>query len=216
MTAKQGKRPDLSAYARKLCASVPVIPVLVIDDVASARPMAESLVRGGLPVLEVTLRTDAALDAIRIMSKVPGAIVGAGTLLEPADVRAVKEAGACFGVSPGVTDALLDAAEELDLPLLPGASTVSEVMRLFVRGYDMLKFFPAEAAGGIPMLKSIAGPVPQVTFCPTGGVNPGNLNAYRALPNVACVGGSWLTPKDIVASGDWGTIEQAARAASSS
>ncbi|TBX28022.1 bifunctional 4-hydroxy-2-oxoglutarate aldolase/2-dehydro-3-deoxy-phosphogluconate aldolase [Nioella sediminis] len=202
-----------SLHARNIAALAPIIPVLVVDDVAHARPLAEALVAGGLPALEVTLRTPAALDVIREMAKVPGGVVGAGTLLTPADVKAAKEAGATFGVSPGATDKLLDACEEADLPLLPGAATATEAMRLLERGYTMLKFFPAEASGGAPALKSIGAPIPQISFCPTGGVSMKNANEYLSLPNVLCAGGSWVAPKDAVESGDWARIETLAREA---
>ncbi len=202
-----------SLHAREIAALAPIIPVLVVDDVAHARPLAEALVAGGLPALEVTLRTDAALDVIREMAKVPGGVVGAGTLLTPEDVLAAKEAGAKFGVSPGATDKLLDACEAADLPLLPGAATASEAMRLLERGYDMLKFFPAEASGGAPALKAIGAPIPQIAFCPTGGVSMKNANDYLSLPNVVCAGGSWVAPKDAVLAGDWARIEELAREA---
>lgn len=204
---------DASQSNEALCRLAPVIPVLVVDDVATARPLAEALVAGGLPVLEVTLRTPVALDAIREMAKVEGGIVGAGTLLTPQDVAAAKEAGAKFGVSPGATDRLLQACEDADLPLLPGAATSSEAMRLLERGYSVQKFFPAEANGGVPALKSIGAPIPQVRFCPTGGVSPSNAPDYLALSNTLCVGGSWVAPKDAVAKGDWTRIEDLAREA---
>lgn len=203
-----------SAEARKLCALAPIIPVLVVHDVAHARPLAEALVRGGLPVLEVTLRTSAALDVISEMAKVEGGHVGAGTLVTPQDVTDAQNAGATFGVSPGATDALLDATEAAGLPMLPGAATASEAMRLLARGYDMLKFFPAEALGGVPALKGIGGPLPQITFCPTGGINPGNAGKYLALSNVLCAGGSWVAPDDLIAAGAWDQIEELARTAS--
>jgi len=205
---------DASRMTRGICALAPIIPVLVIDDVAAARPLAEALIAGGLPVLEVTLRTPAALDAIRAMAGVPGGHVGAGTLVTPADVRAAKEAGATFGVSPGATDELLAACEAEGLPLLPGAATASEAMALLARGYDMLKFFPAEASGGAPALKAIGAPLPQITFCPTGGITTANAETYLALDNVICAGGSWVAPKDLVAAGRWAEIEALARAAS--
>ncbi|AAV96267.1 bifunctional 4-hydroxy-2-oxoglutarate aldolase/2-dehydro-3-deoxy-phosphogluconate aldolase [Ruegeria pomeroyi] len=200
-----------SRDTRAICEMAPIVPVLVIDDAAHARPLAEALVAGGLPALEVTLRTPAALEAIRIMSEVPGSVVGAGTLITPEDVRAAKAAGARFGVSPGATDRLLAACEEEGLPLLPGAATASEAMRLLERGYDMLKFFPAEASGGAPALKAIGAPLPQIAFCPTGGVSPQNAESYLSLPNVVCAGGSWVAPKDLVAAGDWAGIEALAR-----
>jgi 2-dehydro-3-deoxyphosphogluconate aldolase/(4S)-4-hydroxy-2-oxoglutarate aldolase len=202
-----------SLRAREIAALAPIIPVLVVEDAAHAQPLAMALVAGGLPALEVTLRTPAALDVIREMAKVPGGVVGAGTLLTPADVQAAKEAGAQFGVSPGATDRLLAACEEADLPLLPGAATASEAMRLLERGYTMLKFFPAEASGGAPALKAIGAPIPQIAFCPTGGVSMKNANDYLSLPNVLCAGGSWVAPKDAVESGDWTRIESLAREA---
>ncbi|RMA41943.1 bifunctional 4-hydroxy-2-oxoglutarate aldolase/2-dehydro-3-deoxy-phosphogluconate aldolase [Rhodophyticola porphyridii] len=195
-----------SQATRKICQMAPIVPVLVVEEAVHARPLAEALVAGGLPALEVTLRTPAALEVIAEMARVPGGVVGAGTLLTPADVRAAKDAGAQFGVSPGATDRLLAACEDADLPLLPGAATASEVMVLFERGYDMLKFFPAEASGGAPALKAIGAPIPQVSFCPTGGVSPGNAAEYLALPNVLCAGGSWVAPADAVARGDWTRI----------
>lgn len=202
---------EAARRTREICALAPIVPVLVIEDADTARPLAEALVAGGLPALEVTLRTPAALEAIRAMAEVPGGVVGAGTLLTPADVAAAKAAGARFGVSPGATDRLLDAAEAADLPLLPGAATATEAMRLLERGYDMLKFFPAEAAGGVRALKAIGAPIPQVSFCPTGGVTPRNAPDYLALGNVVCAGGSWVAPADRVATRDWAGIEAAAR-----
>ncbi|MGB0848615.1 MAG: bifunctional 4-hydroxy-2-oxoglutarate aldolase/2-dehydro-3-deoxy-phosphogluconate aldolase [Thiolinea sp.] len=197
---------------RELCQKVPVIPVLVVDKVSQARPLAETLVAAGLPVLEVTLRTPVALEVIREMSAVPGSIVGAGTVLTATDVSAVKAAGAEFAVSPGATDNLLAAVDDHDLPLLPGAVTSSEVMGLMEKGYDMLKFFPAEAAGGVSLLKSLGGPLPDVSFCPTGGINAKTAADYLALSNVLCVGGSWVTPKAMVEAGDWAGIAALARA----
>lgn len=199
---------------RELCMMAPVIPVLVIEDLSIAKPLAEALVKGGLPVLEITMRTPMALDAIRVMSEVPGAIVGVGTLLTPRDVTSSKSAGASFGVSPGVTDALLEAVESEQLPLLPGAATASEVMQLLERGYDTLKFFPAEAAGGVNMLRSFSGPLPQVSFCPTGGVSPQNVKQYLGLPNVLCVGGTWITTREKIQAKDWQGIETMASLAS--
>lgn len=202
---------DQSKAARDLAALAPVIPVLVLDDPAHAAPLAEALVAGGLPALEVTLRTPAALDCIRAMAAVPGGHVGAGTLLTPADVKSAKAAGATFGVSPGATDTLIQACIDEDLPLLPGAATATEAMLLLEKGYDMLKFFPAEASGGAPALKGIGAPLPQITFCPTGGVSMANKGAYLALPNVICVGGSWVAPKAMMQAGDWAGIETLAR-----
>jgi 2-dehydro-3-deoxyphosphogluconate aldolase/(4S)-4-hydroxy-2-oxoglutarate aldolase len=205
------KPADASKRAREICELAPIVPVLVVHDATTARPLAEALVVGGLPALEVTLRTPAALDAIREMAQVPGGVVGAGTLVTPEDVRAAKAAGATFGVSPGATDALLDACEAEGLPLLAGAATATEAMRLLARGYDMLKFFPAEASGGAPALKAIGAPLPQIAFCPTGGVSPQNAESYLSLPNVVCAGGSWVAPADLVAAGDWAGIEALAR-----
>lgn len=204
---------DASAFTREICALASIVPVLEVEDVASARSLAEALVAGGLPALEVTLRTPAALDVVTAMAVVKGSHVGAGTLVTREDVRAAKAAGATFGVSPGTTDELLAACEEEELPLLPGAATASEAMRLLARGYDMLKFFPAETSGGAPALKAIGAPLPQITFCPTGGINPANARSYLDLPNVLCAGGSWVAPKDKIQSGDWADIETLARKA---
>ncbi|MFK7868400.1 MAG: bifunctional 4-hydroxy-2-oxoglutarate aldolase/2-dehydro-3-deoxy-phosphogluconate aldolase [Roseobacter sp.] len=205
---------EASKKARDICSLAPIVPVLVVDDAAHAAPLAKALVAGGLPALEVTLRTKAALDVISAMSKIPGSVVGAGTLVTPEDVRAAKAAGATFGVSPGATDALIEACEAEDLPLLPGAATATEAMALLARGYDMLKFFPAEASGGAPALKAIGAPLPQISFCPTGGVSPANASSYLSLSNVVCAGGSWVAPKDKVEAGDWAGIEKLAAAAS--
>ena len=203
-----------SIRSRELCLMAPVIPVLVVDDASHAVPLARALVAGGLPVLEVTLRTAAALDVIREMATVTGGIVGAGTLLTPKDVEDAKTAGALFGVSPGATDLILDACEANDLPLLPGVATASEAMRLLERGYTVQKFFPAEANGGAPALKAIGSPIPQVSFCPTGGVSLKNANDYLSLSNTLCVGGSWVAPKDKVLAGDWDGITALAAVAS--
>lgn len=202
-----------SSRTREICELAPIVPVLVIEDAAQAAYLAEALVAGGLPALEVTLRTPAALDAIRAMANVPGGVVGAGTLITPDDVKAAKEAGAHFGVSPGATDKLMAACEAEGLPLLPGAATATEAMHLLAQGYDMLKFFPAEASGGASALKAIGAPLPQVSFCPTGGVSPGNARDYLGLANVVCAGGSWVAPKAMVRAGDWAGIEQLAREA---
>ena len=202
-----------SREAEKICRLAPVIPVLVVDNAADARPLAQALVRGGLPALEVTLRTDAALDVIAAMAGIDGGVVGAGTLLTPADVVRAKASGARFGVSPGAPPALLAACEANDLPLLPGAATASEAMALLERGYSVQKFFPAGAAGGAPFLKSLSSPLPQIRFCPTGGVSAGNADDYLRLPNVLCVGGSWVAPKPMVQAGDWDGITDLARAA---
>jgi 2-dehydro-3-deoxyphosphogluconate aldolase/(4S)-4-hydroxy-2-oxoglutarate aldolase len=195
-----------SAQNRALCLMAPVVPVLVVDDAAIAADLARALVSGGLPALEVTLRTPAALDVIREMATIDGGVVGAGTLLTPKDVENAKAAGAKFGVSPGATDLILDACEANDLPLLPGAATATEAMRLLERGYTVQKFFPAEANGGAPALKAIGAPIPQVSFCPTGGVSLKNARDYLGLSNTLCVGGSWVAPKDMVQARDWAGI----------
>ncbi|MBO9474337.1 bifunctional 4-hydroxy-2-oxoglutarate aldolase/2-dehydro-3-deoxy-phosphogluconate aldolase [Shimia sp. R10_1] len=205
---------EASARAQDICNAAPIVPVLVVEDAASAKPLAEALVAGGLPALEVTLRTPAALEVIRAMAEVPGGMVGAGTLLTPEDVKAAKAAGATFGVSPGATETLLAACEAEGLPLLPGAASASEAMALLERGYDMLKFFPAEAAGGAKFLGSLASPLPQISFCPTGGVNPKNAPDYLSLPNVVCAGGSWVAPSKLVKAGAWDEIEALAKEAS--
>jgi 2-dehydro-3-deoxyphosphogluconate aldolase / (4S)-4-hydroxy-2-oxoglutarate aldolase len=204
---------EASQRSEEICRIAPVIPVLVIHDLAHARPLAEALVAGGLPVLEVTLRTPVALQAIAEMAKVPGGIVGAGTLLTPADVRAAVEAGATFGVSPGATDTLLDTCEAADLPLLPGIATSSEAMALLERGYSVQKFFPAEANGGAKALKAIGAPLPQIRFCPTGGVSLANADSYLSLSNTLCVGGSWVAPAELLEKGDWAGVEALAREA---
>ncbi|MEO0522758.1 MAG: bifunctional 4-hydroxy-2-oxoglutarate aldolase/2-dehydro-3-deoxy-phosphogluconate aldolase [Pseudomonadota bacterium] len=197
---------------REICQMAPVIPVLVIDDAVHAEPLAKALIAGGLPVHEVTMRTSAAQDVIRGMAAVDGAVVGAGTVITAADAKAAKEAGAVFAVSPGATDRLIDACRDVELPLLPGAVTASEVMHLLERGIDMLKFFPAEAVGGAPALKSLAGPLPQASFCPTGGITPATYRDYLALPNVICVGGSWIVPKSDLDAGNWTAITDKASA----
>ncbi|MFJ3668193.1 bifunctional 4-hydroxy-2-oxoglutarate aldolase/2-dehydro-3-deoxy-phosphogluconate aldolase [Streptomyces sp. NPDC090106] len=193
----------------------PVVPVVVIEDAADAVPLARALVAGGLPAIEVTLRTPVALDAIRaIAHAVPEAVVGAGTVLTPEQVRDAVGAGARFLVSPGWTDALLEAMRAAGVPFLPGVSTVSEVVALLERGVREMKFFPAQAAGGTAYLRSIAGPLPQARFCPTGGIGPANAPDYLSLPNVGCVGGTWMLPADAIAARDWGRVEALARTAS--
>jgi 2-dehydro-3-deoxyphosphogluconate aldolase/(4S)-4-hydroxy-2-oxoglutarate aldolase len=193
---------------------VPVVPVVVIEDLAHAVPMARALARGGLPVVELTLRTPVALDAIRaIAAEVPEVLIGAGTIVEPKQAALAVDAGAAFLVSPGSTTELLDAMEDTGVRYLPGVATVSEVLAVFGRGLLEMKFFPAEAAGGEAYLKAIGGPLPQVRFCPTGGITPASAPDYLALPNVGCVGGSWLTPASAMAAGDWDTIERLAAAA---
>ena len=204
---------EASQRAKEICNLAPVVPVLVVDDLSKASKLASALVRGGLPALEVTLRTDCALDVIKAMSAVEGGVVGAGTLLTPRDVENAKAAGATFGVSPGATDEILDACEANDLPLLPGAATSSEVMRLLARGYTVQKFFPAEANGGVPALKAIGAPISQVKFCPTGGVSLANAPDYLGLSNTLCVGGSWVAPQALIDAGDWEGITDLARAA---
>ncbi|WP_116042122.1 bifunctional 4-hydroxy-2-oxoglutarate aldolase/2-dehydro-3-deoxy-phosphogluconate aldolase [Amycolatopsis palatopharyngis] len=192
----------------------PVMPVVVVDEVRHAVPIAEALLAGGIGVIELTLRTPVALEAIAaVAAEVPGIVVGAGTVTTPEQAARAAEAGAGFLVTPGCTDAVLDAAFATGLPFLPGASTVSEAMRLAERGLDTLKFFPAEAAGGTAYLKSIGGPLPGLRFCPTGGITADNAAGYLALANVGCVGGSWLTPKDAVAEGDFVRIEALAKEA---
>ncbi|HEY2623013.1 bifunctional 4-hydroxy-2-oxoglutarate aldolase/2-dehydro-3-deoxy-phosphogluconate aldolase [Dyella sp. Tek66A03] len=192
----------------------PVVPVVIIHDARAAVSMARALVAGGVPAIEVTLRTPAALDAIRaIAEEVEGAIVGVGTVLSAKDLRAAHKAGARFAVSPGVSPGLLDAADDSDLPLLPGVATAGEAMTLLERGYYHLKFFPAVPAGGHKLLGAWASPLPQIRFCPTGGISLTNAPDFLALPNVLCVGGSWLTPADKLDSGDWAGIELLAREA---
>lgn len=198
-----------------LAAHGPVIPVIVIQRLQDAVPLAQALVAGGVRVLEVTLRTPVALAAIEaIVRAVPQAIVGAGTIRSAADARAARDAGSLFGVSPGYTAEVGAACRAAGLPLLPGVASASEVMAAQADGLAFLKFFPAAAAGGIPMLKALAGPFPDVMFCPTGGITPETAPQFLALPNVAVCGGSWLTPHDAVQAGDWGRITQLARAAS--
>ncbi|MEN3297429.1 MAG: 2-dehydro-3-deoxyphosphogluconate aldolase / (4S)-4-hydroxy-2-oxoglutarate aldolase [Burkholderiales bacterium] len=193
----------------------PVIPVIAIDDIKHAVPLAKALVAGGIRVLEVTLRTAYGLPAIRaIAEQVPDAIVGVGTLTQGEEFAAAREAGAVFGVSPGLTPSLIEAARKSGLPLLPGVMTPSEVMTAREAGYRQLKLFPAVPAGGVGMLNAIAGPLPDVMFCPTGGVSQENAAQFLACKNVACVGGSWLTPQDAMQAGDWARITRLAAAAS--
>lgn len=192
-----------------------VIPVIAIDDLDHAVPLARALVAGGIRVLEVTLRTKHGLPAIRAMAReVEGAIVGVGTLTQPEEFAAARDAGAVFGVSPGLTQALIDGAISSGLPLLPGVMTPSEVMRAREVGFRQLKLFPAVPAGGVGMLNAIAGPLGDVTFCPTGGISEATAPQFLACKNVACVGGSWLTPKDALLAGDWDKITALAKAAS--
>lgn len=201
---------DIAAIA----ARAPVIPVLTIETLDTAVPLARALVRGGLPVLEITLRTDAGLDAIRaVADEVPEAIVGAGTVLNAAQLDQVQRAGARFAVSPGCTDALARAVRSSGLPFLPGVQTVSEAMVLGELGFGILKFFPADAAGGLTWIKAVGAPLSGLQFCPTGGITADTAPAYLALPNVACVGGSWVAPRVAVATGDWQSVERLAAAA---
>jgi 2-dehydro-3-deoxyphosphogluconate aldolase / (4S)-4-hydroxy-2-oxoglutarate aldolase len=198
----------------QVLARAPVVPVLSIARVEDAVPLARALVDGGLPVLEVTLRTEAAIGAIRaIREHVPEAAVGAGTVLNARDLSAVEAAGAGFAISPGATDALYAAARDARIPLLPGIATASELMHGMELGYQRFKFFPAESSGGIAALKAFAGPFAQAKFCPTGGIDPARAPAYLALPNVITVGGSWMVPADALAAGDWPRIAQLAREA---
>jgi 2-dehydro-3-deoxyphosphogluconate aldolase/(4S)-4-hydroxy-2-oxoglutarate aldolase len=197
----------------ELMRKAPVIPVLVVDDPETAIPLARALVAGGLPVLEVTLRTPGALQVIEAMCRVEGAIVGAGTVTRPEQFQQVKDSGAVFAVTPGATPVLLDAAISSGLPTLPGTMTPSEVIAALEAGFDRLKFFPAGQAGGIPMLKAWQGPLPEAKFCPTGGVSADNLAEYLALANVLCVGGSWVAPANLIKSGAWTQITELARRA---
>ena len=192
----------------------PVVPVMVIHKLEQAVPLAKALMAGGIRVLEITLRTPVAVEAIRAISQdVPGALVGAGTVTRPEELAAVTEAGAVFAISPGLTVELLQAANQGTIPLIPGISTVSELMTGMALGYTHFKFFPAEAAGGVKMLKAISGPFPQITFCPTGGITLDNYRDYLALGNVACIGGSWIAPQGAMDQGDWARITALTREA---
>ncbi len=203
-----------SAAPRRLLGDTRVIPVVTIERAERAVPLARALAAGGLRVVEVTLRSPAALDAIaEIARAVPEAVVGAGSLRRPAQIVEARAAGARFGVSPGHTTALLDAAEAAGLAYLPGAASASEAMALNERGYDLIKLFPAGPLGGLAALRALAAPLPEIEFCPTGGIGPDNLADYLACPNVACVGGSWIAPPDLIAAEDWAEIEARARAA---
>lgn len=186
----------------------PVVPVVVIEDVADAVPMARALLAGGIGIIEVTLRSRAALDAIQaISSEVEGMQVGAGTVNSPDQVKLSIEAGASFLVSPGATDTLLDALQASDVPFLCGTATPSDMLRLLERGITEAKLFPAVAVGGLKLLQAVYGPLPRLRFCPTGGITPSSAPDFLALPNVGCVGGTWLTPKDAIAAGDWARVE---------
>lgn len=198
-----------------LLAPIKVMPVVTIGDAATAVPLAKALLAGGVPAIEITLRTSAALDATRrIAEAVPEMLVGVGTVLAPQQLLEAAAAGARFAVSPGTTSRLLDVAADSPLPLLPGVATPSEVMTALDRGYELLKFFPAETLGGRETLRAWAGPLPAARFCPTGGIGRDAVADYLALPNVVCVGGSWLTPSSAIAAGDYATITDLARAAS--
>lgn len=197
-----------------ICRLAPVIPVLVVQNPDIAKPLAEALISGGLPVLEVTLRTESALDVISEMAKVPGGVVGAGTITKARDIKEAINAGANFAVSPGSTDDILEACEQQNLPILPGAATSSEIMRLFDLGYSVQKFFPAEAIGGQSALKAIGGPLPNVKFCPTGGITIDNAKGYLELKNTLCVGGSWIAPQKLIENRDWKSIKELAKTAS--
>ncbi|MEM0514402.1 bifunctional 4-hydroxy-2-oxoglutarate aldolase/2-dehydro-3-deoxy-phosphogluconate aldolase [Pseudoalteromonas sp. YIC-827] len=199
----------------QILASAPVVPVVVIERLEDAAPLAQALYKGGLRALEITLRTSVAAQAVKIMKEtVPEAYVGTGTVIDKATFEASVNAGADFMVSPGVNDELLALASQSDIPFLPGAATPSEVMKLAERGFSFLKFFPAAAAGGPAMLKSIGGPLPDIKFCPTGGISLQSAPEYLALDNVVCVGGTWMLDKKLIENKDWQAIEELARQAS--
>ncbi|MFC0445000.1 bifunctional 4-hydroxy-2-oxoglutarate aldolase/2-dehydro-3-deoxy-phosphogluconate aldolase [Pseudidiomarina halophila] len=206
--------PNWALSPEELFSMGPVVPVMVIDDIADALPLAEALLAADIRVLEVTLRTSVALEAIRLLrDALPEAVVGAGTVTTPEQLAEVTAAGAQFAISPGITIELLKAGAAGPIPLLPGVATISELMQAHALGYRYLKFFPAEAAGGTAMLKSIAGPFPDVQFCPTGGIHQNNFRDYLALPNVRCVGGSWILPKTAIAAKNWQEITRLSAAA---
>lgn len=201
---------------RSILSLGPVMPVIVIDDAADAVPLAESLLAGGIQSIEVTLRTDAALSAIAQIAKdVPDMVVGAGTVLNAEQARAVRDAGAVFAVSPGATDQLIAGCEEAGITLLPGAASASEAMALLEKGFDIQKFFPAVQAGGAPFLKALSSPLAAINFCPTGGISLATAPDFLSLPNVICVGGSWIATKEAIKNKDWAAITAAARHASS-
>jgi 2-dehydro-3-deoxyphosphogluconate aldolase/(4S)-4-hydroxy-2-oxoglutarate aldolase len=205
---------DVPGEMSAIAALAPVIPVLTIERAADAVPLARALLRGGLPILEITLRTGVALEALRaIAGEVPEAFVGAGTVLNARQLDQARQAGARFAVSPGCTPGLATAAAASGLAFLPGVQTVTEAMELAERGFGLLKFFPAGSAGGLDWLKAVAAPLAGLRFCPTGGIGPDNAPAYLSLANVACIGGSWVAPKDAVAAEDWTRIERLAAAA---
>jgi 2-dehydro-3-deoxyphosphogluconate aldolase/(4S)-4-hydroxy-2-oxoglutarate aldolase len=205
--------PQDAEVLRSTLSLAPVIPVIILDDVRKARPLAEALVGGGLPVLEVTLRTPHALQVIEEMARVPGAVVGSGTVRSPLQMGHSVDAGAKFMVSPGASPRLLEAADDVSIPLLPGIGTPTEAMTAHEHGYYFLKFFPAEALGGAPVLKAFASPLSDIMFCPTGGIDAVKAKTYLALPNVICVGGSWVMPQDAIEAGDWARIVGLAREA---
>ena len=210
MTLQETRQQKLATILKL----APVVPVVIIDDVNHAVPMARALVAGGIRTIEVTLRTPAAMDAVRaIVAEVKEAVVGVGTVLRGGQLKTARLAGAHFAVSPGTSPRLLDAADDNELPLLPGVATASEAMALLERGYEHLKLFPAVPVGGAKLLAAWASPLPQIHFCPTGGINLANAIDFLKLTNVVCVGGSWLTPADKMARGDWAGIEQLAREA---
>jgi 2-dehydro-3-deoxyphosphogluconate aldolase/(4S)-4-hydroxy-2-oxoglutarate aldolase len=210
MTLQETRQQKLATILKL----APVVPVVIIDDVSHAVPMARALVAGGIRTIEVTLRTPAAMDAVRaIVAEVKEAVVGVGTVLRAGQLETARLAGAHFAVSPGTSPRLLDAADDNELPLLPGVATASEAMALLERGYEHLKLFPAVPVGGAKLLAAWASPLPQIHFCPTGGINLANAIDFLKLTNVVCVGGSWLTPADKMARGDWAGIEQLAREA---
>jgi 2-dehydro-3-deoxyphosphogluconate aldolase/(4S)-4-hydroxy-2-oxoglutarate aldolase len=206
--------PKARARLTELFALAPVIPVITIEDAAQAAPLARALVAGGLPVIEITLRTDAAVEAARaIIAEVPDAVVGIGTVLTPADLERAARLGAAFAISPGMSSELLDAAAAGDLPFAPGIQTPSDVIACVTRGYDLVKFFPAVPAGGLAALNALSGPFPSVRYCPTGGIGEADVAQWLAHPKVVAVGGSWIAPASDIKAGAWSAIEQRARAA---
>ena len=205
--------PQDAQAMRSILSLAPVVPVIILDDIDQARPLAEALVAGGLPILEVTMRTPNALRVMEEMGKVTGAIVGSGTVRTALHMKQSVDVGCQFMVSPGISPRILDAADDVGIPLLPGIGTPSEAMTAAERGYSFLKFFPAEALGGAPVLKAFASPLPDITFCPTGGIDPAKAKIYLGLPNVICVGGSWIMPADALAANDFSRIEALAREA---
>lgn len=209
MTSMENKQRQIEDVLKL----APVVAVVVIEEAKNAAPLARALVAGGVKAIEVTLRTPAALDAIRAISEVEGAVVGAGTILKPADFSSAERAGARFGVSPGATPGLLTAADNSALPYLPGSATATEAMVFFERGYRLQKFFPATYAGGVDMLRALASPLPGIRFCPTGGITAASAPQWLALSNVVCIGGSWLSAPALVREGKWTEIEKLAREA---